>query len=73
MKNELKKYLSDDQIEVIADIYENNCELLFNDEAMVLKELDDKGYHSLKYMMAHAYICGAKFSRNFLSSINLEN
>jgi len=68
----LKKYLSDDQIEIVAQMFEKQSDLLFESEALELKSLDYKGYHSLNWMMGHAFICGAKFSRNFLSSIDFE-
>jgi hypothetical protein len=66
----LKKYLSDDQIEIVANMFEKGSYLTFEEESLVLQQVE--GCHSLSWMMAHAFICGAKFSRNFLTSINLE-
>jgi hypothetical protein len=67
----LKKYLSDNQIKLVADMFETSS-LIFEQEALALKELQDEGYHSLSWMMTHSFILGAKFSRDFLSSIDFE-
>ena len=72
MEKELnfKKYLSDDQIDIVANMFEKGSYLTFEEESLVLEKVE--GCHSLSWMMTHAFICGAKFSRDFLISINLE-
>jgi len=61
-----KKYLSDDQIEYLAEKQiSSNLVNLFQDESYTLNYYNPNGF-TLEWMLTDAYLKGAKMARNML-------